>query len=141
MLAMKRGELRRLVAAAVGAVASHAGGNAARLFAASIELLAGSKVGRIRFQTRVDQTIEVGGKIRHILRAQGRRHRHHDGAAAFAVLEILQLLDDVVGTESGETRPIGIDAVAVCAMTAFASGCLARAGFGVAGGQSRSAGD
>ena len=55
------------------------------------------------------------------------------GLAAFAVLEILQLLGDVVGAESRETGPLGIGAVAVRAMTGLADRRLGGAGFGAAG--------
>ncbi len=68
---------------------------------------------------------------------QRRRHRHHDGIVAFALLEILQLLGDVIGAKPGQTRPLGIGAIAVCAMASLAHDGFGCAGLRVAGRQCR----
>src|SRR5271166_3126526 len=135
MLAAQLGKLRQLVAATGRPMTRHACGNTALLVAASEEFLTDLTMGGIRFRAGGDLTVEIGSYVRHVLGTQGRRHRKHDGVLALAVLEVLQLLDDVIRPQAREARPLSVGTVAVCAVTGLADGGLGGTGLGVAGRQ------
>ena len=101
--------------------------------------MTGLPVGGIRLETGIHLGIEIGSKIGHVLRGQRHRIRHHDGVVALRFFEILQLIGDVIGPQSSQTGPLGIDAVAVRAVAGLANDGFCGAGFRVPGGTAHGA--
>ena len=118
MLPGNRRPARRTVALAAGAVTGAAGRYAACLVTTPKQTFAAADQRGIgRFAGKLLRA-EPGCEVLHVLIAQRRRLGIHQHILPAAVLEGLHRLDQVAFVLAGETRPLGVETVAICTMAA-----------------------